>query len=133
MRHHTFVASARNYFLSLRVYPNNRGPGERGQTLHLALTCKMLRNDPDATLQGVDPASPANRLDARTSTRSSFARYEFGGVSHSLGSETTGLNALKTKTHNYNETVHEMPSICNALHSWLQRCAKIELKDALRA
>ncbi len=30
-----------------------------------------------ATLQGVNPASPAHRLDARTSTRSSFARHEF--------------------------------------------------------
>ena len=30
-----------------------------------------------ATLQGVDPASPANLLDARTSTRPSFARHEF--------------------------------------------------------
>ncbi len=30
-----------------------------------------------ATLQGVDPVSPANLLDARTSTRPSFARYEF--------------------------------------------------------
>ncbi len=29
-----------------------------------------------ATLQGVDPASPANRLEARTSTQPSFARYE---------------------------------------------------------
>ena len=29
------------------------------------------------TLQGVDPASPANLLDARTSTRPLFARYEF--------------------------------------------------------
>ena len=44
-----------------------------------------------ATLQGVDPASPANLLEAHTSTRSSFARHEFGGVSHSLGSETSGL------------------------------------------
>ena len=30
-----------------------------------------------ATLQGVDPASPANLLDSRTSTRPSFARHEF--------------------------------------------------------
>ncbi len=30
-----------------------------------------------ATLQGVDPASPAHQLEAHTSTRSSFARYEF--------------------------------------------------------
>ena len=33
-----------------------------------------------ATLQGVDPASPAYLLDARTSTRSSFARHEFGEI-----------------------------------------------------
>ncbi len=31
-----------------------------------------------ATLQGVNPASLAHRLEAHTSTRSSFARYEFG-------------------------------------------------------
>ena len=30
-----------------------------------------------ATLQGVDPASPAHLREAHTSTRSSFARYEF--------------------------------------------------------
>ena len=34
-----------------------------------------------ATLQGVDPASPANQLDAPTSTRPSFARYEFCEIS----------------------------------------------------
>ncbi len=44
-----------------------------------------------ATLQGVDPASPAHQLEAHTSTRSSFARYEFGKLSHSLGSEICGL------------------------------------------
>ena len=38
-----------------------------------------------ATLQGIDPASPAHRLETRTSTRSSFARYEF--------CETSGLGA----------------------------------------
>ena len=38
-----------------------------------------------ATLQGVDPVSPANLLDAHTSTRSSFARYEV--------CETSGLVA----------------------------------------
>ena len=53
-----------------------------------------------ATLQGVDPASPANLLDARTSARSSFARYEFGGVSHSLGSEIYGLIVLE---HGFND------------------------------
>ncbi len=30
-----------------------------------------------ATLQGVDPASPANLFETRASTRSPFARYEF--------------------------------------------------------
>ncbi len=39
------------------------------------------------TLQGVDPASTANLLDARTSTRPSFARYEF--------CETSGLGNFK--------------------------------------
>ena len=33
-----------------------------------------------ATLQGVNPASPAHRLDARTSARSSLARHEVGDV-----------------------------------------------------
>ncbi len=42
-----------------------------------------------ATLQGVDPASPANRLDAHTSTRPSFVRYEF--------CETCGLSAKKIR------------------------------------
>ena len=44
------------------------------------------------TLQGVDPASPANRLEARTSTQPSFARYEFGRC-RKLGSETCGLTS----------------------------------------
>ncbi len=50
----------------------------------------MDRYDPDATLQGVDPASPkgygrtgtaspAHRLDTLTSTRIPFARYELAG------------------------------------------------------
>ncbi len=46
--------------------------GGRGQTLNLALACKIARNDPDGV-------------------RSSFARYEFGGVSAcGLGSEKCG-------------------------------------------
>ena len=46
-----------------------------------------------ATLQGVDPASPAHPLETRTSAQPSFARYEFGGVSAcGLGSETSGLS-----------------------------------------
>ena len=34
-----------------------------------------------ATLQGVDPASPAHLLETRTSTRPSFARCEFCEIS----------------------------------------------------
>ena len=47
-----------------------------------------------STLRGVDPASPADQLEAPTSARSPLARYEFGEVSHSLGSETSGLDNL---------------------------------------
>ena len=34
-----------------------------------------------------------------TSTRSSFARYEVGKLSHSLGSETFGLRQVLMTTH----------------------------------
>ena len=41
-------------------------------------------------MRGVDPASPSPQRETRTSTRPSFARYEFGKLSHSLGSEKCG-------------------------------------------
>ncbi len=66
---------------------NSRG---RGQALHFGMAAKMKGMTPT-----VDPASPAHRLDARTSARSSFARYEFGKLSHSLGSEICGLVGLR--------------------------------------
>ncbi len=55
----------------------------RGQTLNPTLACTIARNDPDgrASFSGkVDPASPAHRLETRTSTRPSFARYEFYAI-----------------------------------------------------
>ena len=58
----------------------------RGQALHFGMAAKMKGMTPT-----VDPASPANRLDSRASTRPSFARYELGKLSHSLGSEMSGL------------------------------------------
>ena len=45
------------------------------------------------TLQGVDPVSPANLLETRTSTRPPFARYEF--------CETCGLEEFYTFHTNY--------------------------------
>ncbi len=67
-----------------------------------------------ATLQGVDPASPAHQLEAHTSTRSSFARYELGDVACSvggvsacgLGSEICGLNTgLKSSGESTRESL----------------------------
>ena len=55
-----------------------RQPPQSSTTLRNAGTGAALVGF--ATLQGVNPASPTNRLDARTNTRPSFARNEFGEI-----------------------------------------------------
>ncbi len=59
-----------------RITTLSRGISQgRGQALHFGMAAKMQGMTPT-----VDPASPAHRLDARTSARSSFARHELGDV-----------------------------------------------------
>ena len=48
-----------------------RNPGTGADFVGFACPCSAQKQ---ATLQGVDPASPAHRREAHTSTRSSFAR-----------------------------------------------------------
>ncbi len=55
-----------------RITTLSRGISQgRGQALHFGMAAKMKGMTPT-----VDPASPAQRLEAHTSTRSSFARDE---------------------------------------------------------
>ncbi len=57
-----------------RITTLHRGISQgRGHALHFCMAAIMQGMTPK-----VNPASPAHRLDARTSTRSSFARHEFG-------------------------------------------------------
>ena len=50
-----------------------------------------------AILQGVDPAAPAHQLETRTSTRSSFARYELAGCRLRSVHAICGLGELPRK------------------------------------
>ena len=70
-----------------------------------------------ATLQGVDPASPAHPLETRTSTQPSFARYEFCETSGLVskvarkGELLTDYNKVKINDKLVMETPEQKPGL----------------------